>query len=313
VAGNQSGTRESISASKNETMTTRRFVPQFLIGLMLLSAASTPAVAGTKEQLIQLQTQMQALQDQMARMQQSFDERMGVMRNLVEQTTDSVNKMNGAVGALDKSVHQQTGDSGAKVDQLSTQVQSLQDSVDELKGRLAKVSKQLEDMQAAQQNLNAAPAAASAVVPGQPSQAQAPPADVLYNNGLRDYNAAKFDLAQQEFADYIKFYSNTDLAGNAQFYLADMQFRQGNYEQAVKDYDRVIEQYPGGNKAAAAQLKKGYALIELGQRDAGTKELRSLIGRYPRSIEASQAKDRLKKLGATPTASKPSPARRRSE
>src|SRR3954453_17801339 len=99
---NESGTRESISASKNETMTTRRFVPQFLIGLMLLSAASTPAIAGTKEQLIQLQTQMQALQDQMARMQQSFDERMGVMRNLVEQTTDSVNKMNGAVSALDK-------------------------------------------------------------------------------------------------------------------------------------------------------------------------------------------------------------------
>jgi tol-pal system protein YbgF len=261
---------------------------------------------------------MQAMQDQMARMQQSFDERMGVMRNLVEQTTDSVNKMNGAIAALDKGVRQQSGDSGSKVEQVSTQVQSLQDSVDEMKGRLAKVSKQLEDMQAAQQNLNAAPAS-GAVTPGQPQgqppggqpQAQAPPADVLYNNGLRDYNAAHYDLAQQEFADYMKYYSTTDLAGNAQFYLADMQFRQGNFQQAVKDYDRVIEQYPGGNKAAAAQLKKGFALIELGQRDAGTKELRSLIGRYPRSIEATQAKDRLKKLGAAPTASKPSPARRK--
>jgi tol-pal system protein YbgF len=296
-----------------KNMSNRKFPSTLLLGLLLLTVASTPAFAGTKEQLIQLQTQMQALQDQMAQMKTSFDERMGVMRNLVEQTTDSVNKMNNGISALDKSVHQQSGDSGAKVEQLSTQVQSLQDSVDELKGRLAKVSKQLEDMQAAQQNLNASPAA-SAVTPGQPQgQVQAPPADVLYNNGLRDYNAAKFDLAQQEFADYIKFYSNTDLAGNAQFYLADMQFRQGNYEQAVKDYDRVIEQYPGGNKAAAAQLKKGFALIELGQRDAGTKELRSLIGRYPRSIEASQAKDRLKKLGAAPTASKPSPARRRAQ
>jgi tol-pal system protein YbgF len=295
------------------TIERRHYLPIFL-GLLLIAATSTPAVAGTKEQLIQLQTQMQALQDQMARMQQSFDERMGVMRNLVEQTTDSVNKMNGAVSTLDKSVKQQSGESGGKVDQLSTQVQSLQDSVDELKGRLAKVSKQLEDMQAAQQNLNAAPATAAGTPavgqPQAPPQAQAPPADVLYNNGLRDYNAARFDLAQQEFTDYIKFYSNTDLAGNAQFYLADMQFRQGNFQQAVKDYDRVIEQYPGGNKAAAAQLKKGYALIELGQRDAGTKELRSLIGRYPRSIEATQAKDRLKKLGAAPTASKPSAARR---
>jgi tol-pal system protein YbgF len=282
------------------------------IVFLFFAIAALPAFAGTKEQLIQLQAQVQALQDQMAQMKQSFDERMGVMRNLVEQTTDSVNKMNGSLSTLDKSVRQQSGDSGTKVEQVSTQVQALQDSVDELKGRLAKVSKQLEDMQAAQQNLNAPPAGAPGTALQQP-QAQAPPADVLYNNGLRDYNAAKYDLAQQEFADYIKFYSNTDLAGNAQFYLADMQFRQGNYEQAVKDYDRVIEQYPGGNKAAAAQLKKGFALIELGQRDAGTKELRSLIGRYPRSIEAAQAKERLKKLGAAPTASKPSAARRRAQ
>ena len=61
----------------------------------------------------------------------------------------------------------------------------------------------------------------------------------------------------------------------------------------------MLEQYPGGNKAAAAQLKKGYALLELGQRDAGVRELNSLIARYPRSIEASQARDRLRRLGVT--------------
>src|SRR5438477_29070 len=197
-----------------------------LFAVLLL--CSLPAFAGTKEQLIQIQTQVQALQDQMAQMKTSFDERMGVMRNLVEQTTDSVNKMNGNVSDLGKSIQQQNGNSGAKVDQLSTQVQALQESLDEMKGRLAKVSKQLEDMQAAQQNINSAPA--SAVNPGQPPQAQAPPADVLYNNALRDYNSAHYDVAAQEFNDYMKFYGNTDLAGNAQFYLADMEYRQGNYE-----------------------------------------------------------------------------------
>lgn len=265
-------------------------------------ALAVPAAAGTKEQLIQLQTQVQALQDQMARMQQSFDERMGVMRNLVEQTTDSVNKMNGNITTLDRSVRSQVTDSGSKSDQVSTQVQALQDSVDELKARLARVSKQLEDMQAAQQNLNAMPAATPV--------SQAPPPDALYNNALRDYNAAKYDLAHQEFADYLKFYPSTELAGNAQFYLADIMFRQGNYQQAVTEYDKVLEQFPGGNKTAAAQLKKGFALIELGQRDQGVAELRSLIGRYPRTIEATQARDRLRRLGAPTTASKPSAARR---
>ena len=127
------------------------------------------------------------------------------------------------------------------------------------------------------------------------------PADVLYSNALRDYNSGNFDIASQEFSDYLKNYQNTDLAGNAQFYLGDIAYRQGNYEAAVKAYDAVIEQYPGGNKAAAAQLKKGYALLELGQRQAGIRELNALVTRYPRSIEAQQAKERLKKLGASTT------------
>jgi len=128
---------------------------------------------------------------------------------------------------------------------------------------------------------------------------------VLYNNALRDYNAGKYDLAMQEFTEYLSFYSNTDLAGNAQFYIADIKYRQGNFQHAIADYDKVLEQYPGGNKAAAAQLKKGYALLELGRRDDGVRELNNLVARYPRSVEATQARDRLRQLGASN--SRPSP------
>ena len=102
------------------------------------------------------------------------------------------------------------------MDQLSGQIQALNDTMDELKVRLAKVSKQLEDMQSTQQSLAASQSAAQAQAQ---AQAQAPPPDVLYANALRDYNGANNDLASQEFADYVKFYPNTDLAGNAYFYL----------------------------------------------------------------------------------------------
>jgi tol-pal system protein YbgF len=279
---------------------------------LLCVVLAVPSFAGTKEQLIQLQTQMQDLQDQMHRMQQSFDERMGVMRSLIEQTTDAVNKTNVSVSTLDKSLHAQTGESGTKVDQVSSQVQALQDSVDELKGRLAKVSKQLEDMQAAQQNLNA-PAAGVGGGPGGvgpgAAQAQAPPPEVLYNNALRDYNSGKLDLAAGEFQDYLKFYPTTDLAGNAQFYLADIQYRGGNFQQAVAEFDKVLEQYPGGNKTATAQLRKGESLLQMGQRDPAIKEFRSVLARYPKSPEATIAQDRLRKLGVSTTAAKPSAAR----
>jgi tol-pal system protein YbgF len=274
-------------------MRVRRIFAVFAaLGLLL---ASTPGFGVAKE-IIQLQTQVQQLQDQMSRMQQSFDERMGVMRNLVEQQTDTVNKVNASIANLQRSLQQQQNDFGQRNDQVSGQIQALNDSLDELKARMARISTQLEQLASNQQNLSAQPAPAPVL--------QAPPADVLYNNALRDFNAGKLDLATQEFTDYLKFYPTTDLAGNAQFYLAEIEYRQGNFAAAVKDYDKVLEQYPGGNKSPAAQLKKGLALSQLGQREAAVRELNSVIQRYPRSIEATMARDQLRKMGAG-TASAP--------
>ena len=278
--------------------------------LLLIAGAAPGALAqNTKSQLIQIQTQLQIMQDNMSRMQQSFDERMGVMKDLLTQQIDNVNKMGVTVQNLQKTLGQQTTDAGSKVDQISGQVQALHDAVDELKARLAKVSKQLDDIQSAQQNVPAQTAPGGQ--PGGPAAnnaPQAPPADQLYNDALRDYNANKNDLAIQEFTQYLQVYGNTDLAGNAQFYLGEISYRQQNFSAAVQAYNKVLDQYPGGNKSAAAQLKKGYALLELGQRDAGIQELRSLISRYPKSPEALQARDRLNKLGAAGAASK-KPAR----
>ncbi|MBZ5680088.1 MAG: tetratricopeptide repeat protein [Acidobacteriia bacterium] len=253
---------------------------------------------GVNKEMVQLQTQVEQLQQQMTAMQRSFDERMGVMKNLVEQDTDAVNKVAAALTSLQNTLQKQQGDAGGKIDQLSGQIQALNDTMDELKVRLAKVSKQLEDMQAAQQSLAASQAQQQAQ---QQAQAQAPPPDVLYNNALRDYNGAKNDLASQEFSDYIKFYPNTDLAGNSYFYLAEIQYRQGNFQQAVQNYDLVLQNFPSGNKAASAQLKKGFALLELGKQDDGVRELRHLLQRYPHSPEALQARDRLRKLGVPAT------------
>jgi TolA-binding protein len=202
-------------------MNLRRFSAVLAL-LSTLWLAVTPASGASKE-MVQLQTQVQQLQEQMTAMQRSFDERMGVMKNLVEQDTDAINKVTAAITGLQATLQKQQGDSSSHVDQLAGQIQSLNDTLDELKARLAKVSKQLEDMQSSQQSLAAQQAQSQAQ---QQAQAQAPPPDVLYNNAIRDYNGDKNDLATQEFSDYIKFYPNTDLAGNCYFYLGEIQFRQ---------------------------------------------------------------------------------------
>jgi tol-pal system protein YbgF len=258
---------------------------------------SIPSAFGANRDIIELQTEITQLQTQMTQMKQSFDERMGVMKNLLEQNTDVTNKVAGAINALQASINKQQQDRSGEGDQLSGQIQSLNDTMDELKVRLTKLSKQLEDMQAAQQSM-----AAQQTQAQQQAQAvaQAPAPDVLYNNALRDYNGGKNDLAIQEFTDYIKFYPDTDLAGNSYFYIAEIQFKAGDYQKAIANYSLVLQNFPSGNKAAAAELKKGFALLELGKEDDGTQELKRVIQRYPRTNEATQARERLRKTGAAP-------------
>src|SRR5664279_3326262 len=165
------------------------------LAIAALMLATVSPVAAANKDMIQLQTQVQALQDQVARMQQSMDMNMGVMKNLIEQSADSVNKMNVAVTDLQNKMQGLSSDNSGKLDQVSGQIQSLHDSVDELKSRLAKVSKQLDDMQGGGQNLAAgqpgitpAPGASpGTTAPATDAGSAAPPADVLYNNALRDY------------------------------------------------------------------------------------------------------------------------------
>jgi tol-pal system protein YbgF len=189
-------------------------------------------------------------------------------------------------------------------------VQSLNDSVDELKSRIAKLDKSIQDLQAQTQNTpqnpssgtpaGAMPATNGAGASG-PAANQAPPMQETFQAGVRDYNAAKFEVAVGEFQDVIHYYPMDELAGQAQFYLGEIAYRQQNYPDAVKAYNNVLEGFPGSPKAPAAQLRKGLALVQEGKKDAGIRELRLLVQRHPQTPEAAQARSKLNGLGARPS------------
>jgi len=129
------------------------------------------------------------------------------------------------------------------------------------------------------------------------AQQQAPPLQETYQSGLRDYNTAHYDLAASEFGDVLHYYPHDDLAGNAQFYLGEIAYRQQKYKEAIKAYNAVLDGFSGNPKAPASQLRKGLAMIQLNQKDGGIHELRALIQRYPQTPEALQARSKLNAMG----------------
>jgi tol-pal system protein YbgF len=274
-----------------------------------------PARAASKE-IIELQTQVQQLLDMVQRLQSTMDTRFGVLQNLAQQTADNATQMSSTVNALQQKINAQNEAGNGKMDTVSGQIQSLNDSVDELKSRIAKLDKSISDMQTQLQNIQtppqtAAPAGQSGSPDGNggngsssappavstPMANQAPPLQETFQAGVRDYNAARYDVAAGEFQAVLQFYPTEDLAGSAQFYLGEIAYRQQNYADAVKSYNAVLEGFSGSPKAPAAQLRKGLALIQLNKKDAGVHELRTLIQRHPQTPEAAQARSKLNAMG----------------
>jgi tol-pal system protein YbgF len=293
------------------------------VGCMLLSALAgslvgpKPALAVARE-IIELQRDVTSILQGQKDLQTQMTQDHTVQKTLVEQSTDSVNKLNATMSSVQKSVQDVQANSGTRLDTMSTQVQGLSDNLEEIKSRIGKLNQQLVDLQNSVQNIDArlsggAPASSPSGSTGAPSgSVSSPPstgssgpppsADTLYSNGLRDITSGKYDLARSEFQDYLKYYSDTDLASNAQFYLGEIAYSQRNYDQAVQEYDKVLSNYPKSFKLAPARLKKGMALIELGQKNPGVKELREVVKRYPGTEEERRARARLKEMGVAVTA-----------
>ena len=123
--------------------------------LLALVFAAPHAYAVNKD-MVEMQTQIQELQDAVSRLQKSNDENMGVLKDLVQQSADSVNKMSLTIEALQKQAHTESDTTGGKVDQVSSQVQALNDSLDEVKARLNSLEKALQGVQSQQQSIDAA-------------------------------------------------------------------------------------------------------------------------------------------------------------
>ena len=266
-------------------------------GAALLAPARVGAVDREVIQLLQMVTQLtQAHQT----LHTAVTQNAAIEKTLIEQSLDSVSKLNLTMGSMQKSVQDIQANSSARLDSMSTQVQGVSDNLQELLARMGKINQQLTDAQTAIQSIDAK-LAASAPPPAAAGAAGAPvpSADLLYSNGLRDLNGKKYELAAQEFQDYLKYYPETDLASNAQFYLGEIAFAQGQYPQAMDAYTKVLENYPKSFKLAPARLKKALALIEVGEKTTAIRELRNVLRLYPGTEEDRRARAKLRELGAT--------------
>jgi tol-pal system protein YbgF len=292
-----------------------------LLGGLLGGALMAPQPAsGVSKEMVQLQEQVAQVLQQQQDLRSAFDQKNAELRLLIEQSLDGTNKVNGTMSDLQKSVQDVAENSGSRMDALTTQTQSISDNLQVVQERVGKLSSQMTDMQNTLQSIDGKLSGAQAAAPGTTGDSSGAPgaggdqptgggssvpagsADVLYTSALRDFTGGKYDLAKQEFSQYMQGFADTDLASNAQFYLGEIEFAQGDFKGAIKQYDSVLTNYPKSYKTAAARLKKGEALAELGQKASAIREYKEVIRLFPGTEEARRAQARMKQLGVRSTA-----------
>lgn len=136
-----------------------------------------------------------------------------------------------------------------------------------------------------------------ASAPATPPQNVAPEdlAEALYKNALEAFNNRRYKDAQRMWSEYEKTYPKSKLVANAAFWQGEAYYQMNDYARAVLAYQSVLDKYSKSNKYPQALLKQGISFIKLGKKDAGKLRLTQLVQKYPKSVEATRAKQELAK------------------
>lgn len=172
------------------------------------------------------------------------------------------------------------------------QVDGLQESTKALDNRLARIEQYLD------LGTTAAIAAGTKAAGERPKSIRDEKlsANELYQMAKQAFNKAEYDAARDGFEELIKRYPKSKNADNAQFWIGEIYYREKWYKKAIVEYQKVIENYPKGNKIRSALLKQGYAFANIGDKSNARHIMNELIRKYPKSNEAAIARQKLKQI-----------------
>lgn len=152
-----------------------------------------------------------------------------------------------------------------------------------------------------QPSLGTAPApgtdttASIAVAPQVPAS---PEATDAYDVAFELLKQGRYNEASDSFGQFMRVHGNTDLADDAQYWIAESNYFSRQFEGALQGYESLMARYPTSDKVPNAMLKKGYIQYEIGAYAEARNQLNLVITRYPGSSVATSAAKRIAKMDA---------------
>jgi tol-pal system protein YbgF len=115
----------------------------------------------------------------------------------------------------------------------------------------------------------------------------------LYRQALDALHVGRHAAALTGLRKFLARYPRHDYADNAQYWIGECYYDLRQYKAAVREFRRVVDRYPHGNKVPDAMLKIGFADLATGDRRDGRQVLEALCKSYPRHAATRLAVARL--------------------
>jgi tol-pal system protein YbgF len=190
------------------------------------------------------------------------------------------------------------------------QIATLQASMTELLERLDVMNDRITRLEKASEEKGvaaAAPAADSgtrrstavtAAAPAVAAQRSVKSAQIadLYRNGILLFGKNRLAEARAAFQQVFDADPSGELADNALFWIGETYFGTNDFNNAIRFYKRVADEYGDQNKAPDAMFKLALAYEKTSDLALARTTLQEVIARYPYSAPAASAKSELNRI-----------------
>jgi tol-pal system protein YbgF len=258
----------------------------FFLSILVIAVLPLSAAGQNKEtrekidqmavQVEQLKTEVMLLQRQVTAMQETFNKTNGEMSTLIVQMSDNIS----AIRRAQSSVSTSSTDTVTQVTAIGERMTATNQRLERLSEQFAQLKKLIED------------------IPKQPVIAQITPGnpEQLFAAAYGDYSRGNYDLAFSEFKQYVETYPSSELADNAQYWIAEILYGQKKLPEAAFEFEKVAVVSPNGDKTPVALYKRGMILMELGNKDQAVVQFQAVIKNYPKSSEAELATQQVQQI-----------------
>jgi tol-pal system protein YbgF len=217
----------------------------------------------------------------------------GVNAN-IEALRQEIQEMRGRIEEMEYQIKRSQSSRQESEGKAKEQLTYLSEDLQKTKGRIVQLEQYL-NMEKDKAGKAAAAAAASAGTAASATTAKKTAMD-LYKSAKEAFDAGKNAEARKGFEKLIKEFPKSQHADNAQFWIGETYYKEKWYEKAILEYQKVMENYPKGNKVPAALLKQGLAFRKIGDTANARLILKELVNKYPQTSEGSIAKQKLKEF-----------------